>query len=406
MDGVGKFTKKWFEWAFQTSGMLSFCIFCAWIAFEIFFSSLLDSKSNERDFVKRYLSPEVTNVTFNDGYLTHRLIKMDLNYGITTVPIQQKALGNVNQFLEEVSNKCPWQDTDKGVFSYVACANERLHDIFYYTPSVDVSNNYAIHRSDCDTNTYLMMDALKMKGRYAYIIYAPGHAFLAWKDSFGNLNYWETTSGNNKGQLASLSDKLYDKAFERTYYTPVNDVKAEKIYNALIYTKSQVRVDIARLYNDNRDNAIISDWYFSARDEKKKITRDEAQLIISLLNTDFTSVDKKLAVVHYMMQHNQKENASVIFGTIPYEKCGRDCFVTGADMGNVVYIFFRKPFLIYDDFLRKHASGAYLNDFYGGVFFSISALIFGVCVLILPRRSFIKIKNSTETKNHSDATVA
>ncbi|MEW5288562.1 hypothetical protein ABW286_05120 [Erwinia papayae] len=213
MDGVKKFNSKWFEWAFSTFAMVLVCIFFAWIAYEIFFSSLLDSKRNESDFTDSYISSVAENATYNDSYLTHRLIKMDLNYGITTVPKQKKALGNVNQYLEDVSKKCPFDNSDKGVSGYVACANEQLHDNFYYTPGVDVSNNYAIHRSDCDTNSYLMIDALKMKGKEGYIVYSPGHAFLAWKDTFGNFNYWETTSGNNKGVLADLSDVFYTKTF-------------------------------------------------------------------------------------------------------------------------------------------------------------------------------------------------
>ncbi|MEW5288561.1 hypothetical protein ABW286_05115 [Erwinia papayae] len=116
----------------------------------------------------------------------------------------------------------------------------------------------------------------------------------------------------------------------------------------------------------------------------------------SLLKTDFTSVDKKLAVIHYLIQHKQEGKALSVLRKIPYKKCDRDCFKAGTELGGIIYVIFRKPFLIYDEFMRKHASGANVTDFLGGMFFSLFALIMTVCVLIFPRRSFVRLKNTSE----------
>lgn len=395
MDKVTKktFISKWADFAVLTSFAALVCILFYGFSFISFFDTLLADSNNERDFYSRYSATIPFSTEYNEKYLTHRLIKMDVSYGIATSDIMNKALRNVNHYLESVDNTCPYQNSDQGTFDYITCANKILHDNFYYTPSVEVSNNYAIHRSDCDTNTYLMMDAMKMKGISSYIVYAPGHAFLAWKDSFGNYNYQETTWDNNKGKVADLSIDWYTKTFDRSYYTPMNDQRAENIYNALIYNKSEKRVDIDTIYNQNKDNSIISDWYFSAKDEKNEITKDDAKLMLSLLYTDFTSTDKKMSVLHYLMQHDQKKKALAMLDNIPAKNCGRDCFIAGAELGRFSFIIFKKPFLMYDNYLKSHALSAKVKDFRNGLMFLGFALALTIVTVITSVRVFRKKKN-------------
>ncbi len=394
MDGVIKFISKWLGWGLATFAAAIVSLFLFWASFLALFGTLHDGNNNEEDFHNRYSGTTPVSSAYEGQYLTHRLIKMDLDYGITTQETMRNALSNVSQYLQSVSATCPWQNTDEGTAAYVACANERLYDNFYYTPGVEVSNNYAIHRSDCDTNTYLMIDALRMKGMEGYIVYAPGHAFLAWKDSFGNYNYQETTSYNNKGKPADLSIDWYTKTIDKSYYTPVNVQMAEQIYNALIYDKSKGRVNIDTLYSKNKENTFISDWYFYARDKQHKTTKSDAQLMLSLLHTDFTSTDKKMAVLHYLMRNKQKDNALVMLDNIPADKCGRECFAAGAELGQLRFIIFKKPFLIYDDYLSNHALSGKVKSFRNGIILFVMALLLAAGTLIVSALNFKKIKST------------
>lgn len=395
MDDVIKFIRKWLGWGLATFAAVVVSLFLFWASFLALLGTLHDDdNNNEEDFHNRYSDTTPVNSAYDGQYLTHRLIKMDLDYGITTQETMRNTLSNVSQYLKSVNATCSWQNTDEGTAAYVACANERLHDNFYYTPSVEVSNNYAIHRSDCDTNTYLMIDAMRMKGMEGYIVYAPGHAFLAWKDSFDNYNYQETTSYNNKGKPADLSIDWYTKTIDNSYYTPVNAQMAEQIYNALIYDKSKGRVNIDTLYSKNKENAFIADWYFYARDKQNKITKSDAQLMLSLLHTDFTSTDKKMAVLHYLMRNNQKDKALVMLDNIPTEKCGRECVAAGAELGQLRFVIFKKPFFIYDDYLSNHALSGKIKPFRNGIILFIMALLLAAGTLIVSALNFKKIKST------------
>lgn len=394
MDVVLKFLSKWLGWGLATFAAAIVSLFLFWASFHVLFGTLYDYKNNEKDFHNRYSGPTPVSSEYDGQYLTHRLIKMDLDYGITTQETMRNALSNVSQYLKSVNATCPWQNTDEGTAAYVACANERLHDNFYYTPSVEVSNNYAIHRSDCDTNTYLMIDAMRMKGMEGYIVYAPGHAFLAWKDSFSNYNYQETTSYNNKGEPADLSIDWYTKTIDKSYYTPVNAPMAEQIYNALIYKKSKGRVNIDTLYSKNKENAFIADWYFYARDKQHKTTKTDAQLMLSLLHTDFTSTDKKMAVLNYLMRNKHKDKALVMLDNIPADKCGSECFAAGVELGQLSFIIFKKPFFIYDDYLSNHASSGKVKPFRNGIILFVMALLLAAGSLIVSVLNFKRIKST------------
>ncbi|MFC7506524.1 hypothetical protein ACFQUX_02570 [Pantoea stewartii] len=168
---------------------------------------------------------------------------------------------------------------------------------------------------------------------------------------------------------------------------------AEQIYNALIYDKSKGRVNIDTLYSKNKENAFIADWYFYARDKQHKTKKSDAQLMLSLLHTDFTSTDKKMAVLHYLMRNNQKDKALVMLDNIPAEKCGRECFGrSGA--GTVKIRYFQETFFIYDDYLSNHALSGKVKSFRNGIILFIMALLLAAGTLIVSALNFKKIKST------------
>ncbi|HGJ5857366.1 hypothetical protein QE210_19345 (plasmid) [Arsenophonus nasoniae] len=382
MCGNIKFIEKWFTLVFPVFCffVISGFLFC--FSYFLLFGQLYDYDNNKKDFFSRYAN--TTPRSFYDNqYLTHRLINMDFTYGITNKENFDKALRNVNRFLEEVNTHCIYQRSDEGTANYLNCANKVLHDNFYYTPSLEVSNNYAINRSDCDTNTYLMMDAMKLKGIESFIVYAPGHAFLAWKDKFGNFNYRETTSNNNTGEVADLTkSSLYQKAFDKSLYTPMSAEQAEKVYHSLIYDKSGGRVDIDALYKENKNNAFVSDQYFDVKNKQDKIRKLDVEYLLSLLNTDFTSTTKKMIVVNYFINNNQPDQATKILSTIPLDDCERDCFLASVTLNKLNFIPFKVPFLLYDDYLKSHGSNAKVQSFYWGILFLGITLISIIVTLV------------------------
>lgn len=398
----GKEGRKWLAWTFGTLAGVGFTVIIGLVAYLILFGVWEADNNNEADFYKSYSASNHTDATFDNKYITHRLIKMDLNYGVASKENMHKALENVNHYFRDVELSCPWSNTDEGTAEYVSCANKKLNKNFYYTPSVEVSNNYAIHRSDCDTNTYLMMDALKMKGIQSYIVYVPGHAFLAWKDSFGHFIYQETTWNNNSGKPADLSSSFYKKAIDDSYYTPISDKFAETIYNALIYDVAEERVNINKLYNENKSNSFIADWYFYAKDKRNEITKEDANFMLSSLHTDFTSTDKKIAIIHYLMRNDKKDKALLLFNRIPADKCGYDCVIAGAELRKAAYMVFQKPFSVYDGFLKKHALSANLQSFTSGLFVSLLALICLVTTVYLSIKNCpkkVKKKSAIKSEN-------
>lgn len=387
--------KRWFEWSVSLSIFTFFCMFLFNLACMVLFSEANRYDGYEKSFHTQFSKFTSSSSDFNSQYLTHRLVKMDLSYGITSPDNFRLALQNINRYLQNVNKTCPLQNTDTGKIEFITCANKVLHDNFYYTPSEEVSNNYAIHRSDCDTNTYLMMDALRLKGIQGYIVYAPGHAFLAWKDSIGNFRYHETTDQNNLGKPADLRSDFYTKTFEKSYYTPFDERVAETVYNALIYDKSKGRVNIDELYKSNQSNAFISDWYFYSKNKNNDISESDVKTILSLLQTDFTSTDKRLAVISYLINNNQKEQALVMLKNIPADKCSKDCFEYNVKLGRIFFVITKKVFFMYDNHLNRHSLSANLHNFIAAILIaSIAALISIICLIYLIRTFPSRIKRS------------
>lgn len=340
---------------------------------------MIVNENNASDFNSKFkeLPKDKLDYNFNNGFLTHRLISIDHQYGVSTSDVDKKAIANVNRFLSDVSNKCEFINSHDGISKYVSCANDKLGDNFYYTQSVDVSNNYAIHRSDCDTNTYLMMDALSLKGIKSFIVYAPGHAFLAWADNEGFLSFQETTEKNNHGSPADLKKSFYRKNFDRSYYTPFNEDIATSVYKALISGEAKGKVDISKLYEHYKWNSFISDWYFDFKNDHGKITFDDVKVMANSLKLDITSNDKYLDIVNYFINNNKIELAKYFYAKVDYDSCSDDCFYMGVKLHLKPYVITKRLFDHYNSIMKSNNLQA------SEKYFFISLLIYIVATVLL-----------------------
>ncbi|HFP9406524.1 TPA: hypothetical protein ACHOZF_004138 [Raoultella planticola] len=348
-------------------------VFFIFVSYNVIFSSVKKLESYKKDFYKKESSALkiLFNVSVDMNLLTHRLIVNDLQRGIADETVTRRAIGKVNQYLNDVDRQCKSDGTDKGNAAFVACAGHLIGQHFYYTPSIDVSNNYAVNRSDCDTNTYLLMDAAHQHGIDSYIMYAPSHAFFAWRDSTGHFQYWETTSSNNKGEVPELSHDFYEKNFSHSYYTPFNGGRVEDIYSTLTYDIANVKPDLDAIYKKYPDDAFVSSWYYYAKAVDHKLTKNDARVLLDLLQMDITSSDKRYALIQYFLSVSDYKRANCIFKTIDLKRCGEDCFQTGVDLGLKRYQYTQQLFNWYSGKLKNKANNknikANVGDFFSGL---------------------------------------
>jgi len=377
-----KFKKKtsdWFELFVMPIVFFIPVIIVFYIAYFSFFGSKSANDHYAEEFYEKYQKKESNDYSYNDKLLTHKLISIDRKYGVSNQSSFNKAISNVNAFLSSASKECVLTDKEDSIKHYVSCVNNVLGNNFYYTQSVDVSNNYAIHRSDCDTNTYLMMDALRNKGIKSFMVYAPGHAFLAYRNNRGELSYQETTYNNNHGQLVNFNDNFYRKTFDRSYYTPFNDDIAINVYQALISDEAKNKVDLKALFERNKDNAFLSDWYFTYKDSTNSVNENDINFISDKLKLDITSNDKRIAIVRYLMKKGEMKKAKDLYESIDKRQCDKLCFITGSQLGYKANKLMEKIFLKYDAYMKENALGGIQRSFYNGVTF----LIIGVIIFII-----------------------
>ncbi|ENA9698520.1 hypothetical protein ABG299_004099 [Salmonella enterica subsp. enterica] len=311
--------------------------------------------------------------------LTHRLIMHDRLRGITDENTARVALDKVNGYIDDVNNQCKSDGTDKGNAAFVSCASKTIAGHFYYTPSIEVLNNYAINRSDCDTNTYLLMDAASEHGIEPYIVYSPSHAFFAWKDSFGYFQYRETVSSNNHGGPVDFNSDLYRKNFSRSYYTPFSGTRVEDIYDTLTSDIARVKPDLDAMYKKYPDDAFVSDWYFYNRAVNHKLTKDDARKLVDWLLVDITSSDKRYALIHYFLSLDDRKIALNEFLKMDLERCGEDCFQTGEQLDLKRYKYTRVFFDWYSDELKDDGAKAYVAKFFNGL---IKVSVGIICIII------------------------
>jgi hypothetical protein len=158
---------------------------------------------------------------------------------------------------------------------------------------------------------------------------------------------------------------------------------------------SKGRVNIDNLYKKNKENAFIADWYFYAKDKKNEITKEDMKFMLSSLHTDFTSIDKQMAVIHYLMRNGESNSAVSRLKEISASKCSYDCFMANVELGRTWYIVFKKPFLFYDNFLKKHSLYANLMSFGFGMIFAFICFISLITTIFLSWQSFKKIRISS-----------
>lgn len=262
--------------------------------------------------------------SYESGLLSHRLIEFDKENGITSVEKASLAFGNTLAWFSDVRVNCQESLSSQ---RYLSCANQLLGRHFYYLPVQAVSDGWAEHYSDCDLNVYLLMDAMHLAGKEAEIVYAPHHAFIAYRNELTQqLEYWETTSPHNSGESADLRQDFYQKNPSNFYYTPYSAAYAESIYPALVIDKIPDivrRTELLReLYNRFPDNLVVQDaWY----EQKSTITREDAKVLVSLLMTDITSVSKRILLVNYLNSHQQEETAQMFLSQISDDDCRETC---------------------------------------------------------------------------------
>ncbi|WP_223510211.1 MULTISPECIES: hypothetical protein [Rahnella] len=283
-----------------------------------------DSANANKSYKKSALSLGDATGTFDAKFLSHRLIKFDEESGLATVEKASKAYGNTEAYFNSTRRDCA---SNLSNVRFLACANKLLGKSFYYTPVAAVSKGWSARFSDCDLNVYLLMDAMHIAGKEAEIVYAPHHAFVAYRDEqTGQIAYWETTDNHNSGKLADLQESFYLKTPSHFYYQPQPFSYAEKLYPALVIDeiKSLQRRDALRQFlNMNfADNPIVQDsWY----ENKKHITREDAQTLLFLLKTDITSVSKRILLAKYLNTHNQQDKAQFFLSQITDDNCNDAC---------------------------------------------------------------------------------
>ncbi|EIU7556871.1 hypothetical protein LHV18_01070 [Providencia rettgeri] len=369
-------------------------IFLSVFSYNWVFSSSNIYNKYKGDFEKQHKSEVFKNMdtTFDESLLSHRLIGLDLKYGVTDKLTADKAIVNVNAYLSSVQKQCRNDNVDDKMLDrknaeFIRCAGNLINHFFYYRPSIETSNNYAIHRSDCDTNTYLLIDATRGLGVSPSIVLSPGHAFYAWKDQFNQYHYWETTENNNQGKFANLKESLYVKNPDRTYFTPMGEDVIEDIYQVIIYNISTIKPDLDGIYQRNAANMFIADNYFDvksraykSKDDDFEISSDDVEYIRSLLQTDITSIDKRNALIRYYLRNDNLQEADAIFGTINYEQCGSDCFLLAIEMKKPAFLAVKSLYDQINKFNKKDGYSASASDVFK--FVTLVVISFLLCLVI------------------------
>lgn len=289
-------------------------LFCNWY----------DNEYGDRKYEQAARSRPVVYGHYEPLLLSHRLVEFDRVSGIASTGRASLAFGNTQAWFSDVRKQCIKSLSNQ---DYLACANQLLGRHFFYSPAQAVSDGWADHYSDCDLNVYLLMDAMHMAGREADILYAPHHAFISYRDEITReWLYWETTGKHNTGSIADLRLDLYRKTPSHFYYTPEPAAHAESIYPALVINKitpADKRHDLLiTLHQHYPDNPFVQDaWY----EQKSVITREDAQLLLSLIKTDITSVSKRLLLVGYFLNQNEENKAKQVLSEILDEDCNGAC---------------------------------------------------------------------------------
>lgn len=259
--------------------------------------------------------------------MSHRMILSDVSDGLITPADAAKAYANTAGYFDAVKRACITSSSQR-TRDFLACANNLLGEHFYYYPARETAPAWAGHYSDCDSNVYLLLDALGFINRTASIVYAPGHAFLSWTDEqTGEHDWWETTSNRNHGKPADLSkDNLYRKTMASFYYQPQSAGFAESFYksavtfNSLSAEKKKERLtQISQRYPDN---PFVEDLKY---EQITSLTPSDVAIIQDRLKTDISSGTKKYLLANYYMKTGDKTQAAIYISKIDIDSCDPKC---------------------------------------------------------------------------------
>lgn len=320
--------------------------------------------ANARDFFNRYRPPAIRDAAFHPGLLTHQVIAMDERNGIINKAVAGDAMANVNHYISSVQIHCR---LNAGAPAFLNCANDVLHDNFYYRSADDAGRGYAAHNSDCDANVYLMADAARLAGLATYIVYAPGHAFIAWKDSDGEFRYHETTGGNNRGRPFNFSDPLYKKTLDSTYYTPVatDSPLVMANYRAITTGVTGNGEELPELVKQYPHDSLIRDARLRWQRQHEGITASDAGYIRNALTTTTDGADLNLSLTDYYLRAGDNVRARETFNRISSRDCGTECYAYGVRLGITKFRVMNTVWKYYAQFTGDHGTSANTWTFWG-----------------------------------------
>lgn len=258
--------------------------------------------------------------------MSHRMIASDIQDGLISPQNAKRAFSNTAGYFNEVKRECLKENTHQ-TKDILSCANKILGNHFYYYPARETAYAWAGHYSDCDLNVYLLLDALHLFNKTASIVYAPGHAFLSWKDEQTGLPaWWETTSEANHGRPADLALNFYQKTLEPFYYRPQSAAFAERFYTSVVTLnslnmglKDNRLKDIIKLYPDN---PFVEDLEY---ENKTSLTPADVAWLQARFKTDMSSVTKKQLLANYYQKKGNAELAKHYANRIDIDSCDTDC---------------------------------------------------------------------------------
>ncbi|PYZ79201.1 hypothetical protein DNK65_13545 [Citrobacter koseri] len=357
---------------------------CLLSVFAVIFLKLvffvMDYKDLTEIRAERFKNTPVNHAQYDPSKLTHRMVKFDESNGLISEKEAQIAYGNINNYLKKVKDRC---NTGNKIEEFLQCANNALGEDFYYKSAGSVGKGYTNHHSDCDSNVYLLFDAARVFNKNIDIVYAPRHAFISFHDEENGINrYWETTTNENRGQLANLTQPLYRKTFNDFYYSPIEEGLAEKIYPILTlsYVDAAKRESIIdSLDKTLSNNPLLLDQYYSQLEKNKELTEEKIENLNNLIQNDISAIDKRIILSRYYLNKNDIDKAKSIMSQIDDKECDLSCMEVRKQLSNVDCIYY----YIMDVFLKLNvkASVFYFKNLIDEITFwvyIILAIFFGM----------------------------
>lgn len=277
---------------------------------------------------------------YNEVLLTHRLVKFDVDAGISDEAEATQAWGNIDRFMMNVKTNC---SSTMSTLHFLQCASLILGQHFSYRDARTVTFGYAHHYSDCDANAYLLIDAAHAAGKEVNIVYSPGHAFISFiAKHLGYTYYWETTANNNRGRQAFLIDSVYKKSLNGFDYLPQSSAMAEKLYPVMIF--SVLSPSWRKWILNTTDSDIISTPYFNELSyiTKPALTASDVTRLDGIIQSNISSAAERFILARYYIQHGNKIWGRVILSRIAPDDCKTECLSLMADascLWRVAYIF-------------------------------------------------------------------